>query len=309
MAAEGSTNVVLAALAGNVVITAAKFGAAVMTGSSAMLSSAVHALIDGCHQILLLHGLQRSARPAAASHPFGHGKELYFWSFVVAIALFSMGAGVAIYEGAARISRPEALREVLRDPEVNYLVIAVATLIQGGSIVMAVRAANSRRGSTPFLQALRASKDPTIFTVTLEAVAGVAGLGVALAGIAAVHLGGIAEADGIASIVIGLIMGLVAALFALEVKNLLTTEAATDAPREAPRDDPDRGRAARVAAAPAPTAAAAATPVLSVYPHQTVETPQPSPAPAASQPAPDGKPRLQAKPEQPRKKGRGKRRR
>lgn len=224
MAAVGSTRVVMAALACNGGIAAAKFAASIYTGSSAMLSEAVHSLIDTSNQALLLYGIKRAERPADARHPFGYAKELYFWSFVVAILLFSMGAGVAIYEGVDKLAHPHAIR----NPEINYLVLGVAILLEGGSTYVALNEFNKVRGNQPFLAALRSSKDPAIFTVLLEDLAAMAGLFIALFGLMAAHLGGVAEADGMASIAIGLVLGLVAAFIAIEVKGLLTGEAASD---------------------------------------------------------------------------------
>ena len=211
-------------MAANAGIAAAKLAAAASTGSSAMLSEAVHSLIDTSNQALLLYGLKRAARPADARHPFGYAKELYFWSFVVAILLFSMGAGVAIYEGVTKLAHPHPLG----DPWVNYMVLGVAIVLEAGSCWLALREFNAVRGAKPFFAALRASKDAALITVLLEDLAAMAGLLVALAGIAAAHLAGIAEADGIASIVIGLVLAAVAAFVAIEVKGLLTGEAASE---------------------------------------------------------------------------------
>lgn len=232
MAAQGSSKVVLAALGFNLAIAVSKFVAFVFTSSSAMLSEAIHSLIDTSNQVLLIHGFRRAARPADAQHPFGYGKELYFWSFVVAIVLFSMGAGVAIYEGVAKLLNPHPLENVL----VSYVVLAVAALLEGGSTIVALRSFNAERKGRPVIEALRRSKDPALFTVLLEDAAALAGLLVAFLGIAATHLLGFEQGDGLASIAIGIILAAVAAFISVEVKSLLIGEAASpELQREARR--------------------------------------------------------------------------
>ena len=221
--ASGSTKVVLVAMACNFGIACAKFFAAAYTGSSAMLSEAIHSLIDTSNQGLLLYGHKRAARPADHRHPFGYSKELYFWSFVVAILLFSLGAGVAIYEGVDKLLDPHPVS----NPEVNYIVLGVAIALEGVSAYAAVREFNRGRNGERPIAALRSSKDPALFTVLLEDMAALAGLLIALAGIATAHLAGIHEADGIASIAIGLVLAFVAAFIAIEVKSLLIGEAAS----------------------------------------------------------------------------------
>src|SRR5689334_15031690 len=152
--AAGSTKFVLAALGFNALIATAKFVAAAWTASSAMLSEAVHSLADTGNQALLLFGLKRSTRPADRSHPFGYSMEIYFWSFIVAILLFSLGAGVSIYEGVHKLNNPHAIS----DPIVNYVVLGLAVLFESGSTVVAVREFNTRRQGTDVLTALRRSK-------------------------------------------------------------------------------------------------------------------------------------------------------
>ncbi|MFM9941446.1 MAG: cation diffusion facilitator family transporter [Hyphomicrobiaceae bacterium] len=225
MAAAGSTRVVIAALAANAAIAVAKFAAAAWTGSAAMLSEAIHSLADTANQGLLLHGIRRASRPADARHPFGYAKELYFWAFVVAILLFSLGAGVAIYEGIDKLRHPHPVT----DPLINYAVLGVAIIFEVISTVVAVREFNTQRQGSGMLAALRTSKDPALFTVLLENLAAIAGLLVALTGIAASHLLGWSLGDAIASIIIGLILGLVAAFMAVETKGLLIGEAASPA--------------------------------------------------------------------------------
>ena len=222
MAASGSTKVVLAALGCNALIAASKFAAAAWTGSAAMLSEAIHSLADTANQGLLLHGAKRAQRPADAAHPFGYGKELYFWAFVVAILLFSLGAGVALYEGIEKLRHPHPVS----DPLVNYAVLGIALAIEGVSTWVALREINLRRGDAGLIASIRGSKDPALFTVLLENIAAIAGLLVALAGLGAAHLLGWTLGDAIASIAIGLILGLVAAFMSIETKGLLIGEAA-----------------------------------------------------------------------------------
>ncbi len=224
MAPQGSKKVVLAAMAGNGLITVTKFAAASYTGSSAMLSEAIHSLVDTGNQGLLLFGMKRAARPADAKHPFGYGKELYFWSFIVALLLFSMGAGVSLYEGIQKYSNPHPIT----NPYIAYIVLCLAIVFELGATYFAAKEFNKRRGSMPILQALRSSKDPTLFTVLLEDTAAVLGILVALAGIAAAHLLGFPKADAIASIVIGLLLASAACFLAIEVKGLLIGEAVSD---------------------------------------------------------------------------------
>lgn len=221
----GSNVVVVAALFANLGIAVAKFIAASVTGSSSMLTEGFHSVVDSFNQVLLLYGQHRGRRPPDEAHPFGYGRELYFWSFVVAILIFAVGAGVSIYEGWEHWKHPEAMR----DPLVNYIVLGVSLLLEGGSWVVAVRefaGANRGRG---WWAAVRQSKDPAGFIVLFEDSAALAGLLVAGVGVAASQALGDPRLDGIASIVIGLILGLVAVLLAREAKGLLIGEGADPA--------------------------------------------------------------------------------
>lgn len=222
MSAGGSTGVVLVALGCNLGIAAAKFAAAAWTGSSAMLSEAIHSLVDTSNQGLLLVGLKRSRRPADARHPFGYAREIYFWSFIVAILLFSLGAGVSLYEGVEKLLHPHPITDV----KINYIVLAIAILLEGVSTWKALSEFNTRRNGRGLLAALRASKDPTLFTVVLEDLAALSGLVVALVGIFAASEFGFSAGDGIASVVIGLILAGVAAFMSIEIQGLIIGEAA-----------------------------------------------------------------------------------
>jgi len=221
----GSNFVIYAALAANLGIAVAKFVAAAISGSSSMLTEGFHSVVDSLNQVLLLYGQKRGRRPPDADHPFGYSRELYFWSFVVAILIFAVGAGVSIYEGWVHITEPEPLR----DPTINYVVLAVAFAMEGASWLFAMREfAGSVRG-TSWWQAVRASKDPAGFIVLFEDSAALAGLVIAAIGVWASHAWSDPRIDGVASIAIGLLLGVVAALLAREAKGLLIGEGADPA--------------------------------------------------------------------------------
>ncbi|WP_395943899.1 cation diffusion facilitator family transporter [Brevundimonas sp.] len=216
-------NIVLfAALFANLGIAVAKFVAAGISGSSSMLTEGVHSLVDSGNQVLLLYGQHRAKRPADAVHPFGYGRELYFWAFVVAILIFAVGAGVSVYEGWMHLRDPEPLR----DPTINYVVLAVAALLEGGSWIIAVREFDTKRHGASWWRAIRRSKDPAGFIVLFEDSAALLGLAVAALGVFASHALGDPRIDGLASILIGLILGVVALLLAREAKGLLIGESA-----------------------------------------------------------------------------------
>lgn len=222
MAAGSSTKIVIIALVANFAIACAKFGGFLWTSSSAMLSEAIHSLADTSNQALLLYGTKRSERPADAKHPFGYSRELYFWSFVVAILLFSLGAGVSIYEGVEKLRNPHPIT----DPWINYIILAIAVVLEGTAISAAIKEFNARRGTKRIMRALRDSKDPSLFTILLEDVAAISGLLIAFVGILLAHLYGNPYSDGVASLVIGVLLACVAAFIAIEVKALLIGEAA-----------------------------------------------------------------------------------
>lgn len=222
MAASGSHKVVLVALGGNLMIAIAKFVAAGITGSSAMLSEGVHSLVDTVNELLLLYGLRRAARPPDRTHPFGYGRELYFWSFIVALLVLAMGAGVSFYEGVMHIRQPEPVAR----PLMNYLVLAVSFVFEGSSWWVALREFRARKGRLGYFEAFRLSKDPTTFTVLLEDSAALLGLLVALAGLVSAQLLDQPALDGVASIGIAAVLSLSAMLLARETKGLLIGEPA-----------------------------------------------------------------------------------
>ncbi|WP_239309014.1 cation diffusion facilitator family transporter [Rhodanobacter sp. FDAARGOS 1247] len=222
MPASASHKVVLVALGGNLMIAIAKFVAAGITGSSAMLSEGVHSLVDTVNELLLLYGLRRAARPADRTHPFGYGRELYFWSFIVALLVLAMGAGVSFYEGVMHIRQPEPVAR----PLMNYLVLAVSFVFEGSSWWVALREFRARKGRLGYFEAFRLSKDPATFTVLLEDSAALLGLLVALAGLVSAQLLAQPVLDGVASIGIAAVLSLSALLLARETKGLLIGEPA-----------------------------------------------------------------------------------
>jgi cation diffusion facilitator family transporter len=227
MAKSGSGTVlaVWAALAGNLMVALAKFTAAAMTGSAAMLSEAVHSLVDTVNEVLLLYGIARSARPADRSHPFGYGRELYFWSFVVALLIFALGSGVSIYEGVARLLSPQPLER----PGVIYAVLAVSLAFESTSWWISMRAFGATKRDLGWWEAFRKSKDPPAFIVVFEDSAAMLGILAAAAGTTAAVLTGDTRWDGVASLVIAAILAGVAVLLARESKELLIGERADPA--------------------------------------------------------------------------------
>jgi len=225
MAAHGSKKVIYAALAGNALIAITKFIASSYTGSSAMLSEAIHSVVDTGNQGLLLYGIKRSNKEKDESHPFGYGMEIYFWSFVVAILIFAVGSGVSIYEGIHKLHNPGQISS----PYINYMVLSFAMVFEGVAWYIAYKEFNKVKGDQGFFEAVRHSKDPTIFTVLFEDSAAMLGLMVAFIGILLASYYGVIWADGAASILIGLILAGTAILLAFETKSLLIGEAANPA--------------------------------------------------------------------------------
>src|SRR5438874_3090388 len=179
-AVTASTRTLVIALAANLGIAVSKFVAAAITGSSAMLTEGVHSVVDSANQLLLMWGRRQARKPADEIHPFGYGRELYFWSFVVAVLVFSLGAGVSIYEGILHIMNPEEAVS----PLVAYAVLLVAFLLEGWSTLEALRDFNASKGKLSWWQAIRRSKDPPAFIVLLENGAAIAGILAASVGLA-----------------------------------------------------------------------------------------------------------------------------
>jgi len=217
---HGSKTVIYAALAGNLAIAVTKFGAALYTGSSAMLTEAIHSLVDTGNQGLLLYGLRRAARPPDERHPFGHGLDLYFWSFVVALLIFALGGAVSIYEGIHKMRHPEPMTSAW----VNFAVLGASMVFEGLSFAVAYREFRTRYAHLSLWTGIERSKDPSAFAVLLEDGAALAGLGVALVGVAVSVWFDMPAADGAASIVIGGLLVLTALVLARETRSLLTGE-------------------------------------------------------------------------------------
>jgi cation diffusion facilitator family transporter len=220
MATSSSKTVIYAALIGNGLIAVTKFIAAGFTGSAAMLSEAVHSVVDTGNQGLLLYGIKRSNRPADDAHPFGYGMELYFWAFVVAILIFAGGAGISIYHGVEKILHPEPIENAY----VNYIVLALAMIFEAVAWWIAFVAFSEAKGELGYFEAVRRSKDPALFTVLFEDSAAMLGLIVALIGIALGQALNMPVLDGVASVLIGVILAVTAALLAYEAKGLLIGE-------------------------------------------------------------------------------------
>jgi cation diffusion facilitator family transporter len=223
-ASTSSIFVIYAALAGNVLVAMSKFGAAAWTGSSAMLSEAVHSSVDCGNQLLMLYGIHRASAPPDAQHPLGYGRELYFWSFIVALLIFSIGAGLSFYEGVNHILAPVPIT----DPHVNYIVLALSLLFEGASWGFAVREFEKQRGGLGFLEAATRSRDPTSFLVLFEDSAALIGIGVAFAGTFAAEWLEDPRLDGVASLGISMVLAVTAAFLAHESKGLLIGEPARE---------------------------------------------------------------------------------
>lgn len=240
MSSGESKFVVWAALLGNVAIAASKFIVAFLSGSSSMLSEAIHSTVDTSNELLLLIGLKRSERAPDAKHPFGYGREIYFWSFIVSILIFGLGGGASIFEGVQHMLHPEPLHSAWW----SYLVLALAFAFESVSWWIGVREFRKRRKySKGFWEQFRRSKDPTVFTVILEDSAALIGLLLAFAGVWSSHYWDKPMLDGVASILIGVLLVAVAYVLAAEVMDLLLGESAdsavVDEIREVVAHDPD----------------------------------------------------------------------
>jgi cation diffusion facilitator family transporter len=217
-----STKVIIAALLGNTAIAITKFIAAAITGSSAMLSEGIHSLVDTGNQGFLLYGMKAARKPADERFPFGHGKEIYFWAFVVAILVFAVGAGVSLYEGIRHIIHPTPIE----NPIINYIVLAAAMVFEGAAWFFALREFSKQKGRRSYIEAIKRGKDPSIFTVLFEDTAAMLGLAVAFVGVFLGDVTGQPVYDGVASVIIGLILGGTATWLAYETKSLLIGESA-----------------------------------------------------------------------------------
>lgn len=222
--AGSSKKVIIAALIGNTLIAITKFIAASITNSSAMLSEGIHSLVDTGNQILLLYGLKRAQKPADEMFPFGHGKEVYFWSFVVAILIFAVGSGVSLYEGIHRVLEPQPVTDIY----INYIVLGLAILFEGGAWYFALKEFSKHKGRLNYISAVQRAKDPSMFVVLFEDSAALLGLLVALVALLLGQYTGNVYMDGVASIIIGVILGATAIWLAYETKSLLIGERANE---------------------------------------------------------------------------------
>jgi len=231
MASKGSRSAVIAALLGNSAIAVAKFVTALLTGSAGMLAEAFHSVADTGNQLFLLRGLAVSHRGRSVEHPFGRGKEVYFWSFMVAVMLFVGGGVLAIQRGIQALQRPHEVTDFIS----NFVVLGVAIVIESLSFRVALRHFNKERGSRGVWRSLRGTKDSAVLVVLLEDSAAIVGLVVVGAGLGLTQITGSTMWDGLASIVIGVLLGVVAVLLASETKELLVGEAADRSDRSAVR--------------------------------------------------------------------------
>ena len=225
MASSSSIRAILAALAGNSLIAITKFFAAAYTGSSAMFSEAIHSVVDSGNQLLLLYGIKRSKLPADRQHPFGYGKEMYFLSFVVAILIFGLGAGISFYEGMHKISSPQPIK----NPLVNYIVLGLAIIFESWTCYVAATEFKKSKGFFGWFEAIRRSKNPALFTVMFEDIAALLGLFVALIALTLSEILHLPVLDVVAALTISLILAVTAGSLAYECKGLLTGEGADEA--------------------------------------------------------------------------------
>ena len=224
MSSPSSSRAIIAALIGNSLIAISKFIAATYTGSSAMFSEGVHSVVDTGNQLLLLYGLKRSRKPADKYHPLGYGKEMYFWSFVVSILIFGLGAGICFYEGIHKISSPQPVTK----PIINYTVLGLAIIIEAWTCWVAFAEFKKSKGDCGWLEAIHVSKDPALFTIMFEDTAALLGLFVALVALILSEYLNLPILDALASIFISIILAVTAGFLAFECKGLLTGEGASD---------------------------------------------------------------------------------
>ena len=224
MSSSSSIKAIFAALVGNSLIAVSKFIGAAYTGSSAMFSEGIHSVVDTGNQLLLLYGLKRSKKPADKYHPFGYGKEMYFWSFVVSILIFGLGAGVCFYEGVHKISSPQ----VVTNPIFNYIILSLAIIVESWTCWVAAAEFKKSKGNHGWLKAIHISKDPALFTVMFEDTAALLGLVVALVALILSEYMGLPILDAVASILISFILAVTAGFLAFECRGLLTGEGASE---------------------------------------------------------------------------------
>jgi cation diffusion facilitator family transporter len=229
--AKSSKVPVYAALGANIAIGIAKFIGAAISGSSAMLSEGIHSVVDSANELLLLYGLKQSQVAPDEQFPLGRGQELYFWSLMVAVLIFALGGGISIYEGFDSLDHPQVGSHAL----LSYIVLGTAALFEGTALIISIRAFNQsypRKADVTLWQAILDSKDPSLFIVIVEDAAALIGISIALAGVILTQFFQNALYDGIASIVIGLLLILVAILLISKTKGLLIGESASQSVRK-----------------------------------------------------------------------------
>ena len=224
-----SKKAIYAALAGNSLIAVTKFGAAAYTGSAAMLSEGIHSLVDTGNQILLLFGIKQATKPADSEFPFGHGKEIYFWCFIVAMLIFALGGTASIYQGVQHLSATEPISNIL----VNYVVLGFALVFELAALWVAFKEFDKSRGDKSIVAAVKDGKDPTLFVVVFEDTAATLGLFIAVLGLVMYQVTGNMIFDSIASIAIGVVLIVTAFWLAVESKGLLIGESASLEVRDA----------------------------------------------------------------------------
>ncbi len=222
MDTSGSKLPIYSAIVANLAIAIAKFVAAAFSGSSAMISEAIHSIVDTGNGGLLLFGIHKSKKPADDNHPFGHGKEIYFWSLIVAILIFSIGGGMSLYKGLSHISDPV----ILTDPFWSYVVLGLAFLFEGAALFFALKTFRKQKGNNSYWRAIKLSKDPGSFAIILEDTAALLGLLIAFVGLFLSHYFNDARFDAYASVIIGLLLAVIAGVLAKESKGLLIGEGA-----------------------------------------------------------------------------------
>lgn len=219
---------IYSALAANLLIAVTKFTAGAFTNSSSMISEGIHSTVDTTNQLLLLYGIKRSKKAPDEWHPFGYGKELYFWSFVVSILIFGLGGALSIYQGILHIIEPE----VMKDPFWNYIVLVLSLIFEGTSLLISLKEFNKTRDGKGWWDSIIKSKDPSSFLVVFEDGAAVAGLLVVMILMTVSYSFQIPELDGVASIIVGLILVFVSLILARESRSLLMGEGIAPETRE-----------------------------------------------------------------------------
>jgi cation diffusion facilitator family transporter len=214
---------IYSALAANVLIAVTKFVAGGISNSGAMISEGIHSLVDTVNELLLLLGLHRSKKVPDSRHPFGYGKELYFWSFIVSILIFGLGGGISIYKGILHIIHPEEIG----DPKISYIVLGLSVLFEGISFIISLKQFNRLKGAQNWWQAIIKSKDPSSFLVLFEDGAAVIGLLIVLLCTYLNHRFHLAYLDGVASVLVGLLLIAVSSILARESRSLLMGEGIT----------------------------------------------------------------------------------